>query len=184
MGGTTARRRLVAESWARARARRLAPDHVEPGVPLERDLLEDVRRSHPLAAALPGAAALFSPATDLAGTGRSLRSNSRRDAMFRGDVLHHVAAAYLNGADPRTPLASPLYGDLAGLPPMLIHVGEREILRDDSTRLAERAREAGVMIELEVWPVVPHVWQFAHAMVPEARRSLTAAAAFLHGQAR
>ena len=135
-------------------------------------------------AALPGAAALFSPATDLAGTGPSLQSNSRRDAMFRGDVLHHVAAAYLKGADPRTPLASPLYGDLAGLPPMLIHVGERELLRDDSTRLAERAREAGVTVELEVWPVVPHVWQFAHAILPEARRSLTAAADFLHGQSR
>ena len=135
-------------------------------------------------AALPGAAALFSPATDLAGTGPSLQSNARRDAMFRGDAVRHLAAAYLDGADPRTPLASPLYGDLAGLPPMLIHVGEREILRDDSTRLAERAREAGVTVELEVWPVVPHVWQFAHAILPEARRSLTAAADFLHGQSR
>ncbi len=74
----------------------------------------------------------------------------------------------------------PSYGDLAGLPPLLIHVGEREVLRDDSVRLAERARAAGVPVELQVWPVVPHVWQFAHALVPEARRSLAAAAAFLH----
>ncbi len=131
-------------------------------------------------AALPGGAALFSPGTDLAGTGNSIRSNSKRDAMFRGDGLRHLAAAYLGGADARTPLASPLYADLAGLPPLLIHVGEREVLRDDSTRLAERARAAGVAVDVQVWPVVPHVWQFAHATVPEARRSLAAAATFLH----
>ena len=130
--------------------------------------------------ALPDAAALFSPATDLAGTGASLRENSWRDPMFDGDALAHLVAAYLNGTDPRTPLASPLYGDLAGLPPLLIHVGEREVLRDDSVRLAERARAASVPVELQVWPVVPHVWQFAHAFIPEARRSLADAAAFLH----
>ncbi|HJS87463.1 MAG TPA: alpha/beta hydrolase [Acetobacteraceae bacterium] len=131
-------------------------------------------------AMLPDAAALFSPATDLVGTGASLRSNTRRDAMFRGEPLWHLARAYLQGADPRAPLASPLYGDLAGLPPLLIHVGEREVLRDDSVRLAERARAAGVPVELQVWPVVPHGWQFGHAIIPEARRSLAAAAAFLH----
>ena len=131
-------------------------------------------------AVLPGAAALFSPGTDMAGTGASMQSNSRRDAMFRGDALRHLAAAYLGGADPRTPLASPLYANLAGLPPLLIHVGEREVLRDDATRLADRARAAGVIVDLQVWPIVPHVWQFAHATVPEARRSLAAAAAFLH----
>lgn len=128
----------------------------------------------------PCAAALFSPATDLAGTGDSLRDNARRDAMFRPEGLRRLAAAYLGGADPRTPLASPLYGDLAGLPPLLLHAGEREMLRDDSVRLAERARAAGVEVELRVWPVVPHAWQFAHAFVPEARRSLEVAAAFLH----
>ena len=131
-------------------------------------------------AALPCAAALFSPATDLAGTGASLRENARRDAMFRPEGLRHLAAAYLDGADPRAPLASPLYGDLAGLPPLLLHAGEREVLRDDSVRLAERARAAGIAVELEIWPVVPHAWQFAHVFVPEARRSLRMAAAFLH----
>lgn len=129
---------------------------------------------------LPDAAALFSPATDLAGTGASMRANADRDAMFRGEALGRLGAAWLAGADPRSPLASPLYADLAGLPPLLIHVGEREVLRDDSTRLAERAGAAGVPVELTVWPVVPHVWQFAHHLVPEARQSLLAAAAFLH----
>ena len=128
----------------------------------------------------PCAAALFSPATDLAGTGASLRENARRDAMFRPGGLRHLAAAYLGDADPRAPLASPLYGDLAGLPPLLLHAGEREALRDDSVRLAERARAAGVEVESRIWPVVPHAWQFAHAFVPEARRSLESARAFLH----
>ncbi len=132
-------------------------------------------------AALPAAAALFSPAADLAGTGASLESNRRRDAMFWPENLAPLVAAYLGDTDPRTPLASPLYADLAGLPPLLIHVGEREMLRDDSVRLAERARAAGVHVDLAVWPVVPHAWQIAHAAVPEARRSLAAAAAFLHG---
>lgn len=130
-------------------------------------------------AGLPAAAALFSPATDLAGTGASISTNSRRDAMFRGPALQHLTNAYLAGADPRDPLASPLYADLKGLPPLLIHVGEREVLRDDSTRLAARAGAAGVHVDLEVWPVVPHVWQFAHRLVPEARRSLAMASEFL-----
>ena len=133
-------------------------------------------------APMPGAAALFSPATDLAGTGPSIRANARRDAMFKGEGMESLVHAYLGDVDPATPLASPLYADLAdlaALPPLLLHVGEREVLRDDSVRFAERARAAGVPVELQVWPVVPHVWQFAHATVPEARRSLEAAAAFL-----
>ena len=129
---------------------------------------------------LPDAAALFSPATDLAGTGASMQSNRRRDAMFKGEGMENLAGAYLGETDPRTPLASPLYAELAGLPPLLIHVGEREVLRDDSVRLAERARAAGVRVELKVWPVVPHAWQLAHQVVPEARQSLKAAAGFLH----
>ena len=131
-------------------------------------------------AVLPGAAALFSPATDLTGSGASVQSNARRDAMFIAEKLLPLGEAYLGTTDPRTGLASPLFADLAGLPPLLVHVGEREMLRDDSVRLAEQARRAGVTVDLDVWPVVPHVWQIAHGTVPEARRSLQAAAAFLH----
>jgi len=133
-------------------------------------------------ACLPDAAAVFSPATDLAGDSPSLRSNSRRDPMFRGEGLRHVAAAYLAGADPRHPLASPLYADLGGLPPLLIHVGTREVLRDDSVRFAARARKAGVAVRLKLWPVVPHAWQFANERLPEGRQSLAEAASFLHGR--
>ncbi len=132
---------------------------------------------------LPAAAALFSPATDFTGTGDSHRENSRRDAMFRPEILEQFRLAYLGGADPKNPLVSPLYADLNGLPPLFIEVGQREVLRDDAVRLAERAKNAGVRAELKVWPVVPHVWQMADSFIPEARRSLDAAANFLHGNA-
>jgi acetyl esterase/lipase len=127
---------------------------------------------------LPAAAALFCPWTDLAASGRSVVSNVRRDAMLWGPGLQAFAKHYLGDADPKTPLASPLYADLAGLPPLLIHVGSREILLDDSVRLAASARAAGVQVELKIWPVVPHVWQLVQ-FVPEARESMRMAATFL-----
>jgi acetyl esterase/lipase len=128
---------------------------------------------------LPAAAALFSPWTDLAGTGASLETNSRRCSLFDGKGIAAAARPYLNGADPRHPLASPLYADLTGLPPLLIHVGNNETLLDDSLRLADRARAAGVAVELKIWPVVPHAWQLAQSTIPEARKSVREAAAFL-----
>ncbi len=127
---------------------------------------------------LPAAAALFSPWTDLAATGASVVSNARRDAMFWAPGLVRGGETYLGGASADNPIASPHYAQLHGLPPLLIHVGDREILRDDSIRLAEHARAAGVSVELRVWPVVPHVWQLAQ-FVPEARQSLQAASSFL-----
>lgn len=128
---------------------------------------------------LPAAAALFSPWTDLAATGESVRTNARRCAMFNGPAVAPTARLYLGNADPRNPLASPLYADLTGLPPLLVHVGANETLRDDSTRLAEKARGAGVPVELKVWPVVPHVWQLTPHQIPEGRQSLRESAEFL-----
>ncbi len=129
---------------------------------------------------LPAAGILFSPWTDLAGTGVSMVRNHRRDAMFPGKGMEKVAGPYLNGADPRTPLASPLYAPLQGLPPLEIHVGSHEVLLDDSTRLAERAIAAGCSVTLKTWPVVPHVWPLFP--LPEAAQSLNAAAKFLHSK--
>jgi monoterpene epsilon-lactone hydrolase len=131
---------------------------------------------------LPAAAALFSPWTDLAATGDSIRTNSNRCAMFIGSDVAASARYYLGDTDPRNPLASPLYADLAGLPPLLIHVGADEVLLDDSTRLAERARAAGVSVELKIWPVVPHAWQLAPHLIPEARQSLRESMAFLRAR--
>jgi epsilon-lactone hydrolase len=129
---------------------------------------------------LPAGVALFSPWTDLAATGESIITNADRCAMFHGPDIGLSARYYLGEMDPRHPIASPLYADLKGLPPLLIHVGEDEVLRDDSTRLAERAKEAGARAELKIWPVVPHAWQLAPHMIPEARQSLRESAAFLH----
>jgi cation diffusion facilitator CzcD-associated flavoprotein CzcO/acetyl esterase/lipase len=131
---------------------------------------------------LPDAAALFSPGVDLTGGSASLRDNSGRDAMFDGAALANLIPVYLGGADPAQPLASPLLGDLAGLPPLLVHVGADEVLRDDSQRLADKARAAGVTVELEVWPTVPHVWQLLWRL-PEAKRSVQAAFRFLRDAA-
>jgi len=128
---------------------------------------------------LPVAAALFSPLTDLAGTGKSRETNNRRCAMFFGDGLKRAQEFYLSGADPHDPLASPLYAELKGLPPMLVHVGADETLLDDSTRLAERARAAGVPVESKIWPAVPHDWHLFRQFMPEGRQSLQEASEFL-----
>jgi len=128
---------------------------------------------------LPAAAALLSPWTDLAATGDSVRTNAGRCAMFHPAGIEKGARLYLGDGDPRNPLASPLYADLRGLPPLLIHVSKSELLLDDSVRLAERARSAGGRVELKIWPVVPHVWQLGQATIPEARESLRECAGFL-----
>jgi monoterpene epsilon-lactone hydrolase len=128
---------------------------------------------------LPAAAALLSPWTDLAATGVSMRTNVRSDAYLDPTGVIKTAALYLRDADARTPLASPLYADMHRLPPTIIHVGAREILRDDATRAADRIRAAGGDVVLSVWPVVPHVWQIFNRVLPEGRRSLAEMAGFL-----
>jgi epsilon-lactone hydrolase len=133
--------------------------------------------------ALPKAAALFSPWTDLAVTGESARLNEGKDAVFSRRMLKIASRNYLRGASAKNPLASPLYADLRGLPPLLLHVGADEMLRDDAVRLAERARAAGVETRLQVWSVVPHGWQLFSALMPEAWRSLALAAEFLRSSA-
>lgn len=127
---------------------------------------------------LPAGLILFSPWTDLAGTGDSLKTNAKRDNLLLADRMEQVSALYLAGADPKTPTASPLYGDLSGLPPVLIQVSDQEILLDDSTRLAERLKAAKGQVELQVWTNLPHVWQFNQSFLPEAREALKQAADF------
>ncbi len=128
---------------------------------------------------LPAAYIAFSPWVDLAGTGDSLTENAERCAMFVPSQLHAAAALYAPGADLMSPDISPLFADLQGMPPMCVHFGEDELLRDDGLRLAEAARRAGVTVESRSWPGVPHVWQFLTGFLPEARESLTAAAGFV-----
>ncbi len=127
----------------------------------------------------PAGIVAFCPWTDLAVTGVSLDENSERCAMFTGDTIRRAARFYVGDADPTSPLISPLYGDFRGLPPMLVHASEDEVLRDDAIRVADAARNAGVDVELQLWPHVPHVWQFFAAVLPEARASLEATTRFV-----
>lgn len=133
---------------------------------------------------MPARIVLFSPWTDLAGTGASATENDGRDPMLVGSRIAEGAALYLNGADATTPYASPLYGAMDGMPPMMIHVGANEVLRDDSVRLDDKARAAGVISLLRVWPVVPHAWPIFQSLLPEGREALDAAAAFIRGALR
>ncbi len=128
---------------------------------------------------LPLAAALFSPWTDLTVSGASTTENEGCDPLFTRRMLKIAARAYLGGEKADTPLASPLHADLRGLPPLLLQVGSKELLRDDSIEFCARAREAGVTTDLSVWPNAPHCWQLAVEILPEARRSIDEAASFL-----
>lgn len=128
---------------------------------------------------LPAAGVCLSPWTDLAGTGESMRTKVDEDPMCDWPRLSRMAAFYLGEVDPRTPLASPLYADLRGLPPLLIQVGTAETLLDDATRLAERARAAGVDVALEVWPDMIHVFQAFAMLLPEARDAIDRIGGFL-----
>jgi phosphinothricin tripeptide acetyl hydrolase len=127
----------------------------------------------------PAAGLCISPWTDLALTGDTIEKKAADDPMVRAADLALMADAYLAGRDPKTPLASPLYADLAGLPPLLLQVGSAEILLDDAVRVAERAREAGVEAELRVWPDMIHVWHAFADILPEGREAVDEMAAFL-----
>lgn len=115
-------------------------------------------------------AVMLSPWTDLTGSGDSLQSKAAEDPMVRAQTLHAMAAAYAPGAT-GDPLVSPLFGDLTGLPPLLVQVGTAEVLLDDSLRLAERAKAAGVDVDLEVWDEMIHVFQ-AFPMLEESARAI------------
>ncbi len=116
--------------------------------------------------ALPACAVCLSPWTDLEATGASAQPGGADDPMIPVAALRDMGKVYADGAL-RNPLAAPLYGSFKGLPPLLIQVGTREILLDDSTRVADKARAAGVTVRLEIEEGAPHVWQ-AMPNLPEA----------------
>lgn len=129
--------------------------------------------------ALPAAAALMSPWTDLAATGASYIDRAKADPIHQRAMILGLARSYLgDDGDPYSPLASPLYGDLEHLPPLLIQVGDNETVRDDSTMVAERARAAGVDVDLQVWDGMIHVFQM-FPEIPDAHKAVAAMAAFL-----
>ena len=121
---------------------------------------------------LPAAGICLSPATDLTMSGESWRTNAKKDLVVNPNIAAQVPSQYLQGSDPCMPLASPLFADLYGLPPLLIQVGSTEVLLSDAIRFAERAEQAGVDVTLEIWPDMAHVWQFAARLLPEARQAI------------
>ncbi len=127
---------------------------------------------------LPKAAVLLSPWVDLACTGASIVRNTPHDYLSR-EVLDFFALNYLGETNPLAPLASPLYADLSGLPPMLIQVGAIETLLSESRRLAERATAAGVTVELQELDDAAHVSQAFAPMVPNSRAAIEAIATYL-----
>ncbi len=128
---------------------------------------------------LPAAAVCLSPWVDMEALGESMTTNAEVDPMIQREEVLEGAKAYLGGAEPRTPLAAPLYADPSELPPLLIQVGSSETLLDDSTRLAERAKSAGVDVTLEVWDEMIHVFQFMAAMLPEGQHAINRIGEFI-----
>lgn len=130
----------------------------------------------------PAAAVCLSPWTDLTASGVSLRTNADHDPFLEPHVIRQGADIYLDGARADNPLASPLFGDLRGLPPLMLHVGSTEILLSDSTRFAERARAAGVDVNLRVWGQMPHVFPIFARVLPEGRAALREIGAFVRAR--
>jgi len=122
--------------------------------------------------ALPAAAALMSPWTDMEASGESFETRAAADPFHQRAMIKALAKTYLGGADPKDTLASPVRGDLSGLPPMLIQVGDRETVLDDARLLAERARSAGVEVRLEVWPEMVHVFQLYADAIAQGREAI------------
>ncbi|SCW31739.1 alpha/beta hydrolase fold domain-containing protein [Pseudomonas sp. NFACC05-1] len=129
---------------------------------------------------LPAAAVLLSAWTDLSASGESYLTRAESDPIHQRPMIVALAAQYLGkDGDPFNPLASPLHGDLTGLPPLLLQVGDCETGLDDSTLFAAKARAAGVAVELQVWPQMFHVFQQFAAELAEAREAIACIGAFL-----
>jgi len=127
----------------------------------------------------PVGAVAMSPVTDLALTGESFQTRAEADPYFTKSQAAGLVASYLGETDPKNPLASPLYGDLSGLPPIRMHVGDDEVLLDDSRRYVERAVAAGVDAELDIWMGMPHGFVTGIREFDAARQALNAIGAFL-----
>ena len=133
--------------------------------------------------ALPAAAVLMSPTVDLTSSGASMTERAAQDPISTPAMLGQFAAGYLAGADPKTPLASPLFASLSGLPPLLVQVGTADLLLSDSERLATAAAEAGVDVILEIGEGLPHVYQLLLG-TPEAAQATEQIGTFLRARVR
>jgi acetyl esterase/lipase len=133
---------------------------------------------------LPDAIATLGAATDFTASGASMTTRAEADVMVSSEGVARLARLYVPaGVALADPLVSPLFGDLRGLPPLRMHVGDREVLLDDTLRFAERARAAGVAVEAKVWPGMIHVFEGYCHVLEEGRRSLDEIATFLGAHA-
>jgi acetyl esterase/lipase len=127
---------------------------------------------------VPAAGVGISPWVDMEGTGESMTTRAAVDPVIQKEGLLKMAKLYLGDADPKNPLAAPLHANLAGLPPLLIHVGDAETLLNDATRITERARKAGVDVTLKIWDEMPHVWHMFAPILPEGQQAIEEIGAF------
>ena len=170
---------LTAYKWLLAQG--YAPDQIVPtgdsaGGNLVLELLLRLRdASQPR----PAAGVCLSPAPDLTFSGASWDFNAKKDLMLDKRKERRSIAIYLREVDPRSPLASPSFADLHGLPPLLLQVGSYEVLQSDVVDFAAQARAAGVDVTLEVWPGMQHEWQFAAKFLPEGRQAIIKLGAFV-----
>jgi len=128
---------------------------------------------------LPAGVICCSPWVDLTITADTYDTNAESDRLFSRTSAEEAAPAYLGGADPMNPIASPLFGDWDGAPPLLILVGDVEVLLDDSRKLADVAKAAGVDVTLSIYPEMPHIWTMSYPAFPEAVEGVTEMAEFV-----
>ena len=131
---------------------------------------------------LPAAAVLLSPFLDVTGSGNSMQSRAAQDPWFRPKDLEIVANQYCEPHQRRFPLVSPVFADVEGLSPLLIQVGDDEILLSDSERIADECIAAGIDVELEVWPEMWHVFQMFVGKMPESRRAIKRMGAYIQSR--
>ena len=133
----------------------------------------------------PACIVCFSPWTDLTGSGTSERTNAEKDAMFYPENIRAFAAAYVSDKSKKENiLASPVFADVVGLPPVLFQAGSTEVLADDSRRIYEKMISAGIESRLEIFDGVSHVWQMTIGIIPEAREALKNTADFVREHVR
>lgn len=127
----------------------------------------------------PGCGWCISPWVDMEMIGETMTTKAAADPMVQKEGVAEMARLYLNGADPRSPLAAPIYADLAGLAPLLIQVGAAETLLDDAIRLAKVAGTAEVRVDLQIWPEMIHVWHLFHPELKAGLRAIEEGGAFV-----
>ncbi|GHO62937.1 hypothetical protein KSC_018290 [Ktedonobacter sp. SOSP1-52] len=175
---------LTAYRWLLAPGTR--PEHIvlagdSAGGGLSLALLQVLRNQR---LPMPAGAVLLSPWTDLPGTVASRTTRDEVDPIFSGKTINFLANFYAGTEEKSNPLLSPIYADLHGFPPLMIEVGNDEVLLDDALLFAERARAACVAVELTVWNDMWHVFQHYAAVVPEGQQSLENMGKFIRSQTK